>query len=527
MAIETFMSLARGAGHEPLPIPRRSAMGTAPFDAAGRGRRGLAWNPTRLGQNTLLFSHGLELLARSRDAVRNSAYAAAAVDTYVANAIGRGIRMVSQHPDEATRDLLTAKWNRWTKECDEEYEPKNPTSGQTNFYGIQQLVARETMEAGEVFVRFIPRPVKEGLTVPLQLQLIESEQLPLWRMTRDDVSPKNSVRCGIEWRPDNRREAYHFWRAHPGETMFFPIEGLQTERVDARDILHVYKPVRAKQMRGQPWLTAVLAKLYELEQYSDAEVVRKKTSAMITGFIKQLSSDNPVLPPDPTAPPTDLATQTTRLEPGSFPVLNNGEEIQFATPPASGDFAPTMKICLRAFAAGAGILYEQLGDLEGVSYSSIRQGILEFRRKVSQIQHSVFIFQFCHPVYLRWLRDGMLSLSFGVDLLNQYDKDPEPFEAVEFVTPGFPWVDPEKDVRASVEAIRNGLSDRSTEVAATGRDSAAVDRQQAADNKRADDLNLPYDSDARKVITGKNAGMTEADIQEETDAQAADAKQKG
>jgi capsid protein len=114
--IETLMTLARQAGHEPMPIPRvprTRAMGTFPFDAAGRGRRGMGWNPPSLGLNTLLFSHGLELQARNRDAVRNSAWAAAAVDSYVANAIGRGIRLVPHHPDDKIRDLITRKWNRW------------------------------------------------------------------------------------------------------------------------------------------------------------------------------------------------------------------------------------------------------------------------------------------------------------------------------------------------------------------------------------------------------------------------------
>ena len=97
-------------------------MGTFPFDAAGRGRRGMGWNPPSLGLNTLLFSYGLELQARNRDAVRNSAWAAAAVDSYVANAIGRGIRLVPHHPDDKIRDLITRKWNRWIRECDRQPE---------------------------------------------------------------------------------------------------------------------------------------------------------------------------------------------------------------------------------------------------------------------------------------------------------------------------------------------------------------------------------------------------------------------
>jgi len=44
MTIETLMTLARAAGHDAPPVPRlpqgRQAMGTFPFDAAGKGRRG-------------------------------------------------------------------------------------------------------------------------------------------------------------------------------------------------------------------------------------------------------------------------------------------------------------------------------------------------------------------------------------------------------------------------------------------------------------------------------------------------------
>ena len=112
--------------------------------------------------------------------------------------------------------------------------------------------------------------------------------------------------------------------------MFFPMEALSVERVPATEVLHVYKPIRAGQFRGQPWLTSVIAKLYELEQYTDAEIVRKKLAAMITGFITQASPDNPIIPPDQyqNGPgQTEPGTQISKLEPGTFQVLNFGEEV--------------------------------------------------------------------------------------------------------------------------------------------------------------------------------------------------------
>ena len=190
--------------------------------------------------------------------------------------------------------------------------------------------------------------------------------------------------------------------------------------------------------------------------------------------------------------------------------------MEFAEARDSGDFKAFIRTCLQAFASGAGLAeYQISGDLSGINYSSIRAGLLEFRRKCEQFQYSVFTFQVCHPIYRRWLREAMLALVFGVEMLTAYDKDPEPFEEVQWVTPGWPWVDPDKDMKAAERAIRDGLSTRSIECAEQGYDAALIDTQQKTDNDRADKLGLSYDSDGRKILTGRNAGMTEEEIEKD------------
>jgi len=172
------------------------------------------------------------------------------------------------------------------------------------------------------------------------------------------------------------------------------LDALSVERVPATEVLHVYKPIRAGPVPGQPWLTSVIAKLYELEQYTDAEIVRKKLAAMITGFITQASPDNPIIPPDqyqngPTQ--TEPGAQISKLEPGTFQVLNFGEEVQFAEAKDSGDFKSVHPGLPAAFASGpgsqsirsvrtcSGSLLPRSGGLAGVS-----------RRKCEQYQHSGF-----------------------------------------------------------------------------------------------------------------------------------------
>ena len=85
---------------------RTRAMGTFPFDAAGRGRRGFGWNPSQLGLNTLLFSHGLELLdAQPRRGAQQCV--GGGRGGFVCGERHRARHpLVPQHPDEQVRELI-------------------------------------------------------------------------------------------------------------------------------------------------------------------------------------------------------------------------------------------------------------------------------------------------------------------------------------------------------------------------------------------------------------------------------------
>ncbi len=98
--------------------------------------------------------------------------------------------------------------------------------------------------AGEVFIRFRPRRPEDGLSVPLQPQLIESEQLPLsyGAVTAENG---NEIRHGIEFNAIGRRVAYHFLKRRPGEAeVGGNMDGLERTVVPASEVLHLYRPWR-------------------------------------------------------------------------------------------------------------------------------------------------------------------------------------------------------------------------------------------------------------------------------------------
>ena len=457
-------------------MPRRRA--AADYEAAAATRRTTGWLPTTSDINTLVFRNLDTLRARSRDMVRRNPWAANALDAFVANAIGTGIKPQSLHPDARLKEWIQELWLRWTDEAD--------ASNLTDFYGLQALACRAVMEAGECLIRLRPRLPRDGLTVPLQLQLLEAEHLPAGETRR--LANGNYLRAGIEFDQIGRRVAYWLYREHPFDALN-PMASTELVRVPADSVLHLFRPIRPGQLRGQPWLTQVLVKLYELDQYDDAELVRKKTAAMFAGFVLKNAPEDQVLGETAT---DQSGTTLAGLEPGTLQVLLPGEDIKFSTPADVGaSYETFMRVQLRSIAAGMGITYEQLtGDLTSVNYSSIRAGLLEFRRRCEQFQHQVIVYQFCRPVWQRWIEAALLggALPKQGDVALYYD--------AKWIPQGFDWVDPLKDIKAQVMAVRAGFKSRAEVVSEQGYDAEAIDREIAADNARARALGLSYDTDA-------------------------------
>jgi capsid protein len=83
----------------------RSLFGQQPVhEAAGRGRRSLAWMPGNPGAVAAMLATNTELRIKSRDLVRRNAWAQAGIEAFVSNAVGTGIKPQSLwQPTSASR----------------------------------------------------------------------------------------------------------------------------------------------------------------------------------------------------------------------------------------------------------------------------------------------------------------------------------------------------------------------------------------------------------------------------------------
>ncbi|WP_414451500.1 phage portal protein [Burkholderia sp. 22PA0099] len=476
-----FPSLSRRG----FVVPTR--LKAAAYEAASTaGARAKAWRTSSAGPNAAAVQNLPLMRSRARDAIRNDPWAETAIARLVSNTIGNGIQAHPQHPNDVVRRTQKQLWEDSGHEID--------ADGLFDIAGVQTLAARSFFSDGEVLVRRRLRRPRDGLAVPMQIQLLEGDLLP---MEKNELVPGGEIINGVEFDDDGRRVAYHLLRRHPGETGRLSKAGTQTVRIPADEIAHVFLALRPGQVRGVPKLSTVLLRLKSLDNFDDAVLFRQEVSNLFAGFITKPPAE-PGMPGDPItggamAYDTDGFSPVVSLEPGSMQELAPGEGVEFAEPPgAGGDYVPFMRQQLMAAAASVGMPYEVMtGDLREVSDRVLRVILNEFRRSVEQIQWNVFIHQFCRKVWRWWVDACALS---GAMAMPDYYRARRDYLRVRWVPQGWPYIHPVQDVTAKKMEIRSGLTSRSAAVLARGDDPEQIDQENADDLAREQRLGIRYDT---------------------------------
>ncbi|SHK53637.1 phage portal protein [Halomonas caseinilytica] len=454
----------------------------APYEGASTGRRMAGKGNAATGPNGPISRSLPTLWARSHNAIRNNAYAQSAKEKYVSNLVGTGIRPQWNEPE------IQALWDRWASECD--------ADGVDNFYGLQALAAGSQFEAGEALARIRYRRPSDGLSVPMQLQLIEAEHLdPGYSSAFGD----RLIKIGIEFDAIGRRRAFHLWRFHPHEQLTSRLN--ERVPVPADNVVHMFRRTRPGQLRGVPELTSVLVRLYEIDEMQDATLARQKLAQLFGAFVKRKTGHDPEDDGPPFGNMVSMPGEVEPLEeftPGGIHYLEDDEEVSFSNPPdIGGNYTEWLRSELLAVAAGAGITYEQLtGDLKGVNYSSIRAGVIEFRRRVEALQGVLLVHQWCRRIAAKWLDVAVTS---GALRLPDYWANRSRYLAIDWIAPKWAWVDPLKEVSADLLEVRAGFKPRSEAAGERGWALDQLDAEIAKGNQSADTNGLVFDSDPRRV----------------------------
>jgi lambda family phage portal protein len=447
------------------------------YDAATSGRRTQGWRRVIGDANTALGPSLSRLREAARDLVRNNAIADGGIlDTITTDAVGWGIVPAAKH--EAFR--------RWSEsiDCD--------ADGRLDLAGLQEMVLRTVVESGEVLVRRRWRRPEDGFALPFQLQVLEPDYLDTLR----DAALENGGRIiqGVEFDALGVRVAYWIFREHPGSTRAVLGRSVMSgsSRVPASEMLHIFKPGRAGQVRAPSWFASALLKFRDFDEFDDATLMKQKIAACLS----VLTSDS-----DGTAAPlgsvTADAPTVDALEPGMVLNAPPGKTFEIVQPPQARDYPEYSKTVLRTLGRPFGITYEAMtGDYSQVNFSSARMARIGYYSKVQRWRWRILVLQFLNPVW-RWAMEAAAIAGLPV------------VESTEWTAPSLPMIEPDKEGLAASRNVRSGVQTLSEVIRERGYSPEQFLKELANDFSILDELGLVLDCDPRRMT---QAGQLHANV---------------
>lgn len=398
------------------------------------------WRPRRAGAsaNADHQADAHALRTRSRALVQNVPYIRAGIDGLVAATIGTGITPRATGREAAKiNDLFEA----WAKVCD--------ADGRLDYFGIQAAADRALEQDGEVLVRLRARRPSDGLPVPLQIQLLEIDWLD---STKTATYNGNSIINGIEYDMLGSVAAYWLWDQHPGDRGVIRGVRLQSSRIPAKNIIHLFSPDRPGQGRGFPRLAPVITRVRDLQLYEDAELARKnletRLSVLASGDVAQMSNPAAFGDSSDNVSRAQKTGDLGELSSGGITEMPAGTTFTVVEPKAAPGYVEYVKFNLHLIASGMGVPYEMLtGDMSEVNFSSARVRLLDFRRAIQQLQWLVLIPKLLIPIH-----EAFVEAAFLAGAIKGRDS------AVSFSPPKWDYINPEQDVKADQAEIAGGLA---------------------------------------------------------------------
>ncbi len=444
--------------------------GLKAYEAGDINRFNSNWTPINADtENTDKVQRDL-IKARARYLEGNSDIAEAAVGAILRNVVGTGIKPQARTGDEDLNKQIEALWLEWCQpdNCD--------ITHQQTFYELQHMLLRRKIYDGEILVKKV---ISKKGKFPLKLQVIKSDLLSQYLLSAPKTN--NIIRSGIELDDYLRPLAYWIDKKSPdGYITYDP------DRVPANQVLHLWSKRYPDQIRGVSDLVAVIKRLKDTQDYLDAEVIAAKIAACFSVFITQDSL--------PTAPgrlnnlKDKEGKQLQSIRPGMVKYLAPGEKVETANPSRSITSAKDfISIQERLGGAGMGLSYEIISrDFNQSSFSAARQGMLEDRKTFEPIQEFMSV-HLCTPIYQEWLDTCVMA---GLLQIPDYWKRKAEYQKVDWMAPGWSWIDPEKEVRADLLAIQNGGKTMAQWCAERGYDWREQLEQLALEKATAEEMGL-------------------------------------
>lgn len=450
----------------------RSRLGARMFAASTNpDRLATAWGTTPLSADQVVDRNQTALVARSREQAANNDYARSFLRMCRQNIVGpQGVLLQAQSVDERGKldtlanQAIETGWADWSQRanCD--------VTGKRSWREVQKSCVTSAAKDGEFMVHLVFG--KEAGAWQFAVQVLDPQRCPIF-MNEERPPSGAFIRQGIEFNRYGRPLAYYFSTTDETESTY-RWGGKHFVRIPADEIVHGFLEDMVSQKRGLPWMATALYRMRQLNAMEEAAIIKARTGANQMGFIEWDEGFGPEAIND-----EEVLIDS---EPGEFQTLPQGARIKEISPQyPSGEYEPFYKRGVRGMAAGFGVLYNNLSsDLEGVNFSSIRQGTLDEREHWKDLQEWL-IESLIQPVFDAWLPRALLLGKLTVRGRPLKPERIDRYRNVTWQARRWQWIDPRADVDAAVEAKNNMLTSPGRIIREQGQDPQTVWAESARD----------------------------------------------
>lgn len=437
------------------------------FGAADTSRLSGDWPSMPVPADWIIAKHQRMVVARSREQYLNNDYMKAYLRLCRQNIVGStGIilqsmaRTAGGKPDVKARRAVERTFRDWGRKgnCD--------VTGRLSWRGILVSCVNTAGRDGEFMLRKVYG--RDAGKYGFALQILDPQRCPV-DLEETGLPNGEFVRHGIRFNRYGRPLAYAFMNQDPdAERHGYTYAGRSYDWIPADEIIHGFVQEIVGQKRGLPWLSTGLFRMKQMSAFEDAAIVNARVGAAKMGFIEFEPGRGPDWDDD-----SELEIDA---EAGTFPVLPDGAKLNKFDPTyPAGEFASFMKQCLRSMATGGGVSYHNLAqDLEGVNFSSIRQGTLDEREHFKELQEWL-IEDLCEQVFAAFLDRALLA-----GMVTKDDGGALPaskialYEDHAFQGRRWEWIDPNADSNAAETSKNNLLKSPGDLIREGGKDPNAV-----------------------------------------------------
>lgn len=474
---------------------------TQEYDLSGynvRGYDGAKINNTNFHMPNFSHSEDNEtynalrvMRARSRDKAKNSNFMQRYLQTMTQNVIGaNGFKLkvlakdINTKLDTQGNLAVSRAWDDWCKRRNCDFKE------QVNFTEMLNVIFEAVIKDGECIVRKV-REKSNGMNkYGYKLQMLDIERLAIdCNMQLDD----GFIRMGVEMDNYGRIRAYHLHIPQSNNTMMFAgrVDLGKYERIDVRDLKHLFLVRNPEQTRGMPWAHTAIIAMDDLQQFNASLMTAGKLGSVFSVFVKKMkgSSAKTIATTqgsggfrggnnqDPAnSAPIPPPTPALQLGYGNINQVDADVDVQsFKGDYPAQAFEKFTEVQRQEIAAGLNLSPTNVtNDVKNLNYSVARTVLIDDRSYYKKLQKWL-IDNFIAEVYEEWLEQALLNNKIKVDLPNgdlgtisadKYEK----FLNYNFIGRSWEAVDPQKEAVADKMAYDNLLKPKQDILAERGLD---------------------------------------------------------